>query len=52
LHPRVHAWKEKLGARPEFEREIVMPADAKARLEATRREHAAAGKSLEMVAGF
>ncbi|MBX9846111.1 MAG: glutathione S-transferase family protein [Xanthobacteraceae bacterium] len=52
LHPRVHAWKERLGARPEFAQEIAMPVDVKARLKATRREHAAAGKSLEMVAGF
>jgi glutathione S-transferase len=52
LHPRVQAWKEKLGARPEFASEIAMPADAKARLDATRREQAAAGKTLEMVAGF
>jgi glutathione S-transferase len=52
LHPRVHAWKEKLAARPEFAREIAMPLDVKARLETTRREHAAAGASLEMVAGF
>ena len=52
MHPRVHAWKEKLGARPEFAKEIVMPDEAKARLEATHRAHAMAGKSLEMVAGF
>jgi glutathione S-transferase len=52
LHPRVQAWKEKLGARPEFANEISMPAEAKARLEATRREQAAAGKTMEMVAGF
>jgi glutathione S-transferase len=52
LHPRIHSWKEQLGARPEFAREIAMPAEAKERIEATRREHAAAGRSLEMVAGF
>jgi glutathione S-transferase len=52
LHPRVHAWKEKLGARPEFASEIAMPAEARERLETTRREHAAAGQSLEVVAGF
>ena len=52
LHPRVQAWKEKLGARPEFAREIAMPTAVKARLDATRREHAAAGTSLERVAGF
>ena len=52
LHPRVGAWKEKLGARPEFAKEIAMPDDAKARLETTRRAHAAAGRTLEAVAGF
>lgn len=52
LHPRVQAWKERLGARPEFAKEIAMPAEARARIEATHRAHAAAGKSLEMVAGF
>jgi glutathione S-transferase len=52
LHPRVHAWKERLGARPEFAREIAMPPEAKARLEATHRAHAAAGQTLEAVVGF
>ena len=52
LHPRIHAWKDKLGARPEFAKEIIMPAEAKSRLEATHRAHAAAGKSLEMVTGL
>jgi glutathione S-transferase len=52
LHPRVHVWKQKLGAQPEFAREIAMPDDARVRLEATHRAHAAAGKTLEAVAGF
>ena len=52
LHPRVGAWKEKLGARPEFASEIAMPAEAKGRLEATHRALAASGKTLEAVAGF
>ena len=52
LHPRVGAWAENLGARPEFAKEIAMPPEAKERLEATRRAHAQAGKSLELVAGF
>jgi len=52
LHPRVGAWKGKLGARPEFASEIAMPAEAKARLEATHRAQAASGKTLEAVAGF
>ena len=52
LHPRVHAWKEKLAGRPEFASEIAMPPEVSERLAATRREHAAAGRSLEMVAGF
>ena len=48
LHPCVHAWKVKLAARPE----IAMPPEVSERLAATRRDHAAAGRSLEMVAGF
>ena len=52
LHPRVHAWKVKLAARPEFASEIAMPPEVSERLAATRRDHAAAGRSLEMVAGF
>jgi len=52
LHPHVHAWKEKLAARPEFAREIAMPPEAQARLDATHRAQAAAGQTLEAVAGF
>jgi glutathione S-transferase len=52
LHPCVHAWKVKLAARPEFASEIAMPPEVSERLAATRRDHAAAGRSLEMVAGF
>jgi glutathione S-transferase len=52
LHPRVGAWKDKLGARPEFASEIAMPAEAKARLEATHRAQAVSGGTLEAVAGF
>jgi len=52
LHPRLGAWLDKLGARPEFAKEITMPPEAKQRLEATRRAHTQAGQSMEMVAGF
>ena len=52
LHPRVGAWFDKLAARAEFAKEVAMPPEAKARVEATRRAHAQAGKSLEQVAGF
>jgi glutathione S-transferase len=52
MHPRVGAWFEKLKARPEFAKEVAMPPEAMARLEATRRTHAREGKSLEIVAGF
>jgi glutathione S-transferase len=52
LHPHVNAWVEKLRARPEFAKEIAMPPEAVARLEATRKAHAAAGQSMEQVAGF
>jgi glutathione S-transferase len=52
LHPRVHAWKEKLYVRPEFAKEIAMPPETAARFEATRQAHEAAGQSMEKVAGF
>jgi glutathione S-transferase len=52
LHPRVFAWKEKLGARPEFAKEVAVPPEAKARMDATRQAQVQAGKTLEMVAGF
>jgi glutathione S-transferase len=52
LHPRVFAWKEKLFARPEFAKEIAMPPEVAERIAATNRAQAAAGKSLEMVAGL
>ena len=52
LHPRVFAWKERLGARQEFAKEIVVPPDAKARMDAARQAQLQAGKTLEMVAGF
>jgi glutathione S-transferase len=52
LHPRLGAWFGKLAARPEFAKEVAMPPETKERIEATRRTHAQAGKSLEMVAGF
>jgi hypothetical protein len=52
MHPRVGAWFEKLKARPEFAKEVAMPPEATARLEATRRAHAREGKSLEIIAGY
>ena len=52
LHPRVDAWMKKLAVRPEFAKEIASPPQITARIEATRRAHAEAGKSLEAVAGF
>lgn len=52
LHPRVDAWMKKLAVRPEFSKEIASPPQITARIEAVRRAHAGAGKSLEAVAGF
>jgi glutathione S-transferase len=52
LHPRLGAWFGKLASRPEFAKEVAMPPETKERIDATRRTHAQAGKSLEMVAGF
>jgi len=52
LHPRVGAWFGKLAARPEFAKEVAMPAEATARLAATRHAQARDGRTLEQVAGF
>jgi glutathione S-transferase len=52
LHPGVFVWKEKLAARPEFAREIAVPPEAKARMDAAHQAQVQAGKTLEMVAGF
>ena len=52
LHPRVGAWFERLGQRPEFVKEIGLPPALAERFAAQRRKDAEAGKSLEMVAGF
>jgi glutathione S-transferase len=52
LHPRVFAWKEKLGARPEFAREIAVAPEAKAHMDAARHAQVQAVKTLEIVAGF
>ena len=52
LHPRVSAWLTKLRARPQFSKEIAMPAEAVTRLENTRRAQTQAGETLEAVAGF
>jgi hypothetical protein len=52
MHPRVGIWFEKLEARPEFAKEVAMPQEAVARLEATRRAQIRDGKTLELVAGF
>jgi len=52
LHPNVSRWFETLRVRPEFAKEIAMPPEMTQRLDATRRAHAQAGKSLEQVAGF
>jgi glutathione S-transferase len=51
LHPNVLRWFEKLAARPEFAKEVAMPPEVKAQIEATRRAHVQAGKSLQQVAG-
>jgi glutathione S-transferase len=50
LHPHVHAWAEKLRARPEFAKEVGQLRHTSEQLDAVRR--AQAGKTLEMVAGF
>jgi glutathione S-transferase len=50
LHPRVHAWAEKLRAMPEFAKEVAQLRHSSDQLDTVRR--AQAGKTLEMVAGF
>ena len=50
LHPRVHAWAEKLRAMPEFAKEVTQLRHSPDQLDTVRR--AQAGKTLEMVAGF
>lgn len=50
LHPRVHAWAEKLRTMPEFAKEIGQLRHSPAQLDAVRRGQA--GLTLEAVAGF
>jgi glutathione S-transferase len=50
LHPHVHAWAEKLRARPEFAKEVGQLRHSPEQLDVVRR--AQAGKTLETVAGF
>ena len=50
LHPYVHAWAEKLRAKPEFAKEVGQLRHSPEQLDAVRR--AQAGKTLETVAGF
>ncbi|HUI13064.1 MAG TPA: glutathione S-transferase family protein [Xanthobacteraceae bacterium] len=50
LHPHVHAWAEKLRARPEFAKEIGQLRHSPEQLDTIR--GAQAGKTLELVAGF
>jgi glutathione S-transferase len=50
LHPHVHAWADKLRAKPEFAKEVGQLRHSPGQLEAVRQ--AQADKTLEMVAGF
>ena len=50
LHPHVHAWAERLRARPEFAKEIGRLRDSPEQHDAIHR--AQAGKTLQAVAGF
>ncbi|MGE3246495.1 MAG: glutathione S-transferase family protein [Beijerinckiaceae bacterium] len=52
LHPNVWTWYQKLLARPEFSREVMLPPPVAEAFAATRSQHAAEGKSLENLAGF
>jgi glutathione S-transferase len=50
LHPHVHAWADRLRAKPEFAKEVGQLRHSTEQLEAVR--SAQAGKTLETVAGF
>jgi glutathione S-transferase len=50
LHPYVHAWAEKLRARPQFAKEIGQLRHSEEQLDSIRRTQG--GKSLEMIAGI
>jgi hypothetical protein len=52
LHPRVSDWFARLMQKPEFAKEVALPPQISENFAATRRAHAQAGKSLELVAGF
>jgi len=52
LHPRVFAWKARLGARPEFSKEIAVAPEVQARMDAARQAQVQRGQTLEIVAGF
>ena len=50
LHPHIKAWADRLGAMPEFAKEIEQLRHSPQQLDAVRRSQA--GQSLEIVAGF
>jgi glutathione S-transferase len=52
LHPRVASWKEKLGARPEFSKEVASPPSVMEHMAATRKAQEAAGQTMEQIARF
>jgi glutathione S-transferase len=52
LHPNVATFVKTLRERPEFGKEVATPPEFDAHLDATRKAHAQAGKTLEMVAGL
>ena len=52
LHPNLWAWYGKLLQRPEFANEVALPPPVAEAFEATRKQYAAEGKSLEQVTGL
>ncbi|MEM8935015.1 MAG: glutathione S-transferase family protein [Pseudomonadota bacterium] len=52
LHPKVGAWFDTLDAKPEFNREVMMPPPLIAMRDALHAEQKKNGASLEMVAGL
>lgn len=52
LHPRLNAWFERLGERPEFAKEIALPDPLLAHFEAGHKRDVEQGTTLALVAGL
>jgi glutathione S-transferase len=52
LHPRLAQWFQRMHQRPEFAKEVALPAPAVQHFTEIRRAHAVAGKTLEQITGL